>query len=388
MENQQNDNNVRFTLTPMQGRIVAAGLSVVAFSAVIAFVAVVGYFFIRVLAFTAPAVTPVIVAMFLALLLKPYYELLRRYLRSNALTMVVLFATILLPMVGLCWFGGEFLVSQMLHLAKSAPTIVERASDWVQTNHPGWQPMLVQLGAEPDQLTFFTNPKQFSADMISAVSSEYGVAAMKWGFGFVKYLLGMLSWLLVLVFLCVFLASPEVKGADLMEQMPFLKPDTRKFIAEQIDAFVDILVSFFRRQVVICLLEGMMYGIGFTLVGLPYGFVLGFLLGTLNLVPFLGSITCLAMAIPLAYFGDDGSALRLIGVILVWVIGQGLDGYVITPKIQGKSTGLGYAGVIFSFLFWGMVFHSCIGLLMAIPLSAFCLVFWRAVKSRYIRPVI
>ena len=72
----------------------------------------------------------------------------------------------------------------------------------------------------------------------------------------------------------------------------------------------------------------------------------------------------------------------------VWAIGQMLDGYCITPKIQGNKTGLGYAGVIFSFFFWGTVLGPVLGLLLAIPLSAFCAVLWRALKSKYIRPVV
>ena len=86
--------------------------------------------------------------------------------------------------------------------------------------------------------------------------------------------------------------------------------------------------------------------------------------------------------------GDDGSLLRLFGVLAVWLTGQFLDGYLITPKIQGEKTGLGYAGVIFSFFFWGVVFHSLLGLLLAIPLSAFCVVLWRALKEKYIKGVI
>ena len=163
---------------------------------------------------------------------------------------------------------------------------------------------------------------------------------------------------------------------------------TKEFVAKQIDAFMDILVNFFQRQVVICLIEGILYGTGFMLVGLPYGFLLGFLLGVLNLVPFLGSLLCMPLVLPISYFGDGGSLLRLIGVLSVWVGGLLLDGYLITPKIQGEKTGLGYAGVIFSFVFWGVVFHSMLGLLLAIPLSAFCVVLWRALKEKYIKGVI
>ncbi len=97
---------------------------------------------------------------------------------------------------------------------------------------------------------------------------------------------------------------------------------------------------------------------------------------------------CLPVALPLAYFGHDGSLTRLILAIAVWTAGQLADGYILTPRIQGDKTGLGYAGVIFSFFFWATVLGPMLGMLLAIPLSAFCTVLWRALKSRYIKPVV
>jgi predicted PurR-regulated permease PerM len=85
---------------------------------------------------------------------------------------------------------------------------------------------------------------------------------------------------------------------------------------------------------------------------------------------------------------NGGSGLRVLLVLVVWGIGQFLDGYFITPKIQGDKTGLGYTGVIFSFFFWATVLGPMLGMLLAIPLSAFCVVLWRALKSKYIKPMV
>ena len=227
-----------------------------------------------------------------------------------------------------------------------------------------------------------------SNDTLGDFYTKYAPAAFKAGTGALKCLMGVVSALVTLIFFVFFLMTKDRRGSEVVREMAFLKEETRGFVAQQIDLFIDIVVSFFQRQVIICLIEGVLYGLGFMVVGLPYGFVIGFLLGALNLVPLLGTVTCLPIALPIAYFGDGGSVLRLALVIAVWLSGQILDGYLITPKIQGEKTGLGYAGVIFSFFFWGVVFHSMLGLLLAIPLSAFCVVFWRALKGTYIKGVI
>lgn len=377
-------------LSPSQKKTVAAGLTVFSFALVLAFVIFLGWVLLKFFSFASPALTPVIVGLFLSMLFKPYYEWYRKKVPNASLALALMLMSVLVPFGLLCWFGGAFVVDQISHLLKTAPMIVGRLSEWVNVQYPRAQTFLSDLGAKPDDLIlmFLVDPVKFSQECLSTFGTAYGADAVKAGVGFLKYLTNLGSWLVALIFFAFFLTRPSMTGADYVREMPFFKEATKEFVAKQIDAFCDILVNFFQRQVVICLLEGLYYGLGFMLVGLPYGFVIGFLLGVLNLVPLFGTVLCLPIALPIAYFGDGGSLLRLFLVLGVWLVGQILDGYLITPRIQGEKTGLGYAGVIFSFFFWGIVFHSMLGLLLAIPLSAFCVVFWRALKGTYIKGII
>ena len=374
--------------TPAQNRMVAAGLSVLSFAVVLAFTLFVGWTALRFLDFASSALLPVVLGLFLAMLFKPYYAWFLSRLRNPTLSLGVMLGTVLVPLGLVCWFGGAFVFTQVSHLVAAAPTVMTRLSGWVGQQFPNLQPFLASVGVPDEQLLFFTDPARFSQETFAQLSSAYGVKAMKAGVGVLKYLTGIGTGLVTFIFFAFFVTRPAMRGEDYVREMPFLKEETKGFVSSQINLFIDIVVSFFQRQVVICLIEGVLYGMGFTLVGLPYGFVLGFLLGMLNLVPLFGTVVVLPLALPIAYFGDGGSLLRLVGVLAVWLTGQVLDGYLITPKIQGEKTGLGYAGVIFSFFFWGVVFHSMLGLLLAIPLSAFCVVLWRALKERYIKGVI
>ncbi len=375
-------------LTPVQRKTVALGVTVLAFSVIAAFALLLVWSAASLLNAAAPALAPVLMGLFLALFFKPYYEWCRRLVRNPTLALLAMLTSVLVPVGFIVWFAGAAVIEQVANFITAAPTLVTRISQWVQANHPGIERGLRQIDASPDVLMFFSDPVQFSHVVIAQLQSLYGGAAVKVGFGAVKCAFGLLSWLVAFVFFVCFLMKPQVKGADLARHLAFCKQETRRFLAEQVDSFADVMVSFFQRQVVICIVEGILYGAGFALVGAPYGFLLGFGLGILNLVPFLGTVVFLPVALLLAYFGDGGSVLRLLGVAGVWAAGQVADNYCITPLIQGGRTGLGFAGVIFSFLFWGTVFHSLMGLLLAIPLSAFCLVLWRAVKKRYVRAVI
>ena len=368
--------------------MVAAGLSVLSFAVVLTFVLFIGWTVLRFLDFASSALIPVALGLFLSMLFKPYYSWFLSRLKNPTLSLVVMMLTVLVPFGVFCWFGGAFVFTQISHLIAAAPTILSRLSGWVGQQFPSLQPFLASVGVPEDQLLFFTDPARFAHESIASLSSAYGAKAVKASMGVLRYLTGVGTALVTLIFFAFFVTRPAMRGEDYVREMPFLKDETKGFVASQVNLFIDIIVSFFQRQVVICLIEGVLYGMGFTLVGLPYGFVLGFMLGMLNLVPLLGTVVVLPLALPIAYFGDGGSLLRLIGVLSVWLSGQVLDGYLITPKIQGEKTGLGYAGVIFSFFFWGVVFHSMLGLLLAIPLSAFCVVLWRALKEKYIKGVI
>ena len=375
-------------LSERQKKWAAAGITTVAVTVVCAFVLGICWALLKVVDLAAPALVPVVLGVLLAMFFKPYFGWFLKRLRNPTLSFVAMSLTVLVPAGLVLWLVGSMVVEQISAFVVAAPTIVARASEWCQVKHPGLHAGLVKFGVPEDMLLFFTNPAQFSHDMISQFGSQYGVKAIKASFSLVEYFTWVVGGLVTTIFFVYFLMKPEVHGRDCVKQMPFLKEETRNFVAAQIDSFFEIIVSFLQRQVVICLIEGALYGLGFTLVGLPYGFVIGFLLGVINLVPLLGTVICLPVALLLAFFGDDGSMLRLIGVTGVWACGQFADGYAITPLIQGNRTGLGFAGVIFSFVFWSAVFQSFRGLLLAIPLSAFCLVLWRTVKEKYIKEVI
>ena len=357
-----------------QKRTVAAGVTLLAVTVVLAFVSLVTWGVFRALAFASGAVVPVIVGFFLALLFKPYYQFWLRLLKNPALSLLVMLMTVFVPLSLVSWYAGSILVDQLSNLVRQGPELLNQVLGWFKSTFPALNSLLGEFGfKELTTGTFY---------------DKYVMSAIHAGTSLLKCLLGAVSALVTLIFFVFFLMTPERRGAEIARHLAFLKDDTRMFVAGIIDSFIDILVSFFRRQTVICLIEGVLYGTGFWIVGLPFGFLVGFALGVMNLIPFFGSLVCLPIALPLAYFAQGGSLARLVMVLSVWLAGQFLDGYFITPKIQGDRTGIGYAGVIFSFFFWATVLGPLLGMLLAIPLSAFCVVTWRAVKAKYIKPVV
>jgi predicted PurR-regulated permease PerM len=360
--------------TDNQKRTIANALTVLSLTVMLTFIVLIAFVVFKFLSFASSAVVPVVLGFFLALFFKPYYGWWKRVLRNPTLALIAMLVTVLFPLGLILWYAGAVFIDQISNLIAQGPELVKSVTAWFKATFPKFDSFLAITG--------------FSSEDFAGVYSKYAATALKAGSGALKCLLGIVTVIVTAIFFVFFLMTKDRGGDEIIAHVPILKDETKAFIAKQIDSFIDILVSFFQRQIVICLIEGVMYGTGFYLVGLPYGFLIGFSLGVMNLIPFFGSVVCLPIALPIAYFVNGGSGLRVLLVLVVWGIGQFLDGYFITPKIQGDKTGLGYTGVIFSFFFWATVLGPMLGMLLAIPLSAFCVVLWRALKSKYIKPMV
>jgi predicted PurR-regulated permease PerM len=151
---------------------------------------------------------------------------------------------------------------------------------------------------------------------------------------------------------------------------------------------VEIIVAFFRGQLIVAFLQGVLFAIGFSVVGLKYGFIIGMVLGFLNIIPYLGSIIGLATALPLAFFQSGGGLIRVVLVIVVFAIVQAIEAYLLTPKVMGDRTGLHPMVIIVAIFFWGSALGGITGMILAIPLTAFLVVFWRLAREKYVKELV
>ena len=155
--------------------------------------------------------------------------------------------------------------------------------------------------------------------------------------------------------------------------------DTIHGILRDIDGAI---AGFVRGQAVICLILAVFYAIGLTLVGLNSGFLIGLMTGLFSFIPFVGAATgfLIAAIVAVAQFWPDWLSMGL--VVGVFVIGQGLEGYILSPKLVGAKVGLHPVWLIFSLLAFGYLL-GFVGLLIAIPLAAAIGVLLRFALRKY-----
>jgi len=133
-------------------------------------------------------------------------------------------------------------------------------------------------------------------------------------------------------------------------------------------------------QVKIAAILACLYAIGYALSGVPYWLLLGILSGAFNIIPIIGSLLGLLLA-GCAVLFNDGQLWNYAGVLITFVLVQGLEGFWLTPKLLGKRVGLSPLYVFIAILVGGAMFGP-LGLLFAVPVLAVLAVIWRRAVTR------
>ena len=215
---------------------------------------------------------------------------------------------------------------------------------------------------------------QFSPDQIQKSIGDFVAQGATW---LVNALQGLVSGgAAVFSFFSLLVITPVVAFyilvdwdrmiAEIDGWLPLDHRDHLRKIAREIDR---ALAGFIRGQSLVCLFLGLWYGVGLTLVGLDFGFLIGVIAGFLSFIPYVGSLIALVLSIAVSLV-QGWPSLKLFAMALAVVVaGQFLEGYVISPKLVGGSVGLHPVWLMFALLAFGQLF-GFVGLVVAVPAAA------------------
>ena len=367
-------------LTPTQRRLTAFALTFLSLLGIFALLIGAVMLLGQLVGFFSSVIWPLAVAGVLALILRPVVELAEQRLRLRRTSAVVLlYGIFVLCVSGALVFIFPPVIEQALTFIANLSDYWARASIYVQDHYPQWMEFSKRQLANPTiQKIADSLSAEFTGVAALAVPSLKAAGGGALGvFAFFTHLA------IVPVYLFFFLLARGEPTRKLGDHLPFLSPDVRADVVFLIREFVIIIESFFRGQMLIGFILGVLLSIGFTLVGLKFGLLIGLVLGALNIVPYLGTIIGLATVVPLAFFQPGGGWPLLGLVLLVKTIVQLIESWVITPKVMGERTGLHPVTIIVAIFFWGTAFGGVLGMLLAIPLTAFFVTAWRLAKQKY-----
>jgi predicted PurR-regulated permease PerM len=370
-------------LTERQATTVATAVTLVA--AAVILLAAVGTFWL--IAYFLRAFSgvflPLAVGAVGALVCQPYYQWLTSKARlPRALALIAVILSFVLPVSAFLAFFGTILVHQVVELVARFPEWWTSASSSLRERWPELRDFLdTPLGIRLKEALV-----GMEEDVLTSLGGVGG-SALSAGAGVVRGIGGLLSWAVLPVYF-VFFLMVEPRAVEPADILPFLKAETRKDVVYLVREFVDIVVAFFRGQLIIAFLQGLLFATGFSLVGLRYGFVIGLLLGFLNVIPYLGSIVGLGIALPLALFQEGGGWPKVALVLSVFLLVQLVEAYVLTPRIMGERTGLHPLAIIVAVFFWGQALGGILGMIFAIPLTAFLASLLRLVREKYVTELV
>lgn len=161
--------------------------------------------------------------------------------------------------------------------------------------------------------------------------------------------------------------------------LPRAQVQTIRQLARDIDRAI---AGFVRGQGTVCLLLGLFYALGLTLVGLNFGLLIGFGAGLISFIPYVGSTTGLIVSagVALVQFWPDWIVIA--AVVGIFAAGQFLEGNILQPKLVGSSVGLHPVWLMFALFAFGYLF-GFVGLLLAVPMAAAIGVLTRFALKQY-----
>lgn len=368
-------------LSPVQRRIAAAALTLSAVLSIAALLALGVVALGRLLAHFGSVLWPLATAGVLALMLRPWVGWLEARLRLGRMgAVIVLYALFTGVVTGALLLAAPAVLGQIVDLETYLPKLAEKLSVYFLARHPEWK----ALADREVGLPLWTQLMGKAIEE-AKVLLAHAWPSLRTAFGGVSTAATFLTGAAVVpVYLFFFLLATGFSTRGLGEHLPFLSPAMREDVVFLVGEFVSIVEAFFRGQLLIALAMGVLLALGFSLIGLKFGLALGLVLGALNVIPYLGSILGLAVTLPLAFFqAPDGGWLMVGLVLLVKVVVQSIEGWVLTPRIMGRQTGLHPVTIIFAVFFWGTALGGLLGMILAIPLTAFVVTAWRLVRRKY-----
>lgn len=339
---------------------------VLALVALTALIGIIVWSFGRVLSVFYNLLLPLALAGILALVLYPVVGFLERWLRlPRVLAIILLLVIFFVAIGGLIFLLVPTVVSQAVQLMTVLPDILASWQARFSAHFPELSAMIssrMESSGGEESISVLPDLE----DSGRTIMSYLGLMA---GIGFVPLLLFF-----------TLLSGNLLRGKASELLSVFHKPTQQK-VLYFMDVFVGYITAFFQGQLIIAVCMGTLYALGFTLIGLKFGVLVGLVLGLLNIVPFLGTLIGLLVVLPMAYLQPDGGIQLLLMTGLVFAAVQLIESWLLTPKIMANHSGLHPALVVISLFFWGTALGGIIGMVLAVPLTAFFVAIWSEIKA-------
>jgi len=321
------------------------------------------------LGYLSDVLIPFAAALVLAYMLNPLTNWLENLVKSRLAAVLLTLGLLTAAGVLAVWLvapliGGE--LGRMARLVHDVATNSELAQQAARQLPASLWPAIQDLIQRPEIQELLKSSDTWS--LLATVArkllpSLWGLVAQVGGF-----IAGLTGLLLVALYLFFLMLDLGEVSRGWREAIP---PSQRERIVELVEDFTTALRRYFRAQAGVAAIVGVLFAVGFSVIGLPLGILLGLFMGLLNMVPYLqilGAIPAFLLAV-LAALEQGGSIWQMLGLTAgVFAAVQIIQDGFLTPRIVGRTMSLSPAFLLLSLSVWGKLL-GFLGLLMAIPFT-------------------
>jgi predicted PurR-regulated permease PerM len=309
--------------------------------------------------------TPIFLAFLIAYVLDPVVDRLERWKIPRALGIIVVLATALGASLLFFALVVPAIISDVASFARELPGRVNAGLARVE-------PFLQRYGIQvPHTAAEAAQALQGKSEQIAnKVLAPIGSAAFLLIGGTVSVLGAAAAALLIPVMAFYLLYDFDPLIAGVRDLLPVRWREPVSEAAKEVDT---VLGQFVRGQVVVMAILAVLYGGAYTALGIRLAIPIGIMAGILNFIPYVGSAFALVAGLLMSLLGGLHWG-QIVGVLISYAVVQSLEGFVITPKIVGKTVGLSDIWVLIALFVAGEIF-GFLGVLLAVPAAAVAKIF-------------
>ncbi len=317
---------------------------------------------------------PFFIAWFFAYLLYPVVKFIENKLHVKVRALSIIIAMLLAIGVigGVIWLIIPPMIDQLDKLG-------EVLTRWLhQTTHTNNLTAVIKEWLQDNQVQIerFLKSKDFSDAVKTTMPKVFSVVGQT-----ANILVSIVASMITLLYMFFILLDYETLTANWIRIFP---KKSRPFWQELMKDVERELNNYIRGQGMVALCMGIMFCIGFTIIGFPMAIGLGILIGIMDLVPYLHTFALIPTAfLAMLKAADTGQNFWIVFglAFLVFCVVQILTDMVVTPKIMGKAMGLNPAILLLSLSVWGALL-GFLGLIVALPLTTLLIAYWQRYVTR------
>ena len=332
-----------------------------------------------VLNYLSAVLLPFFIAWVMAYLMYPvviFFEK-RLHIKVRAVSIILAMLTAIAVLSGVIYLIIPPMIEQFSTFTRLATTYLHQAAhiDNIPETITAW------INNHSTEIEKYLKSDDFSATLKEAMPKVFSFIGHTW-----SVVMSIAASCIILLYMFFILLDYEYLSKNWIRIFP---KSTHHFWQELAQDAANALNAYVRGQCLVALTMGILFCIGFTIIGFPMAIGLGILIGILDLVPYLHTFAL----IPTAFLAglkalDTGQSFWVVFglALLVFAVVQVIIDMVVTPKIMGKQMGLNPAILLLSLSVWGALL-GFIGLIVALPLTTLIMAYWKRYVTKEELPI-